>query len=307
MTKLNSITLEKIPSRFRVREAIPQPNSEQLKQTILALSDRVTRLLPIEQFEKEKLLRQLQPLKRELADATADRIDLGFLKAQRRQKSFQIDSKSHSKPVNCLVPKFALFTPGSAICSFSAEVTHDRWRSRPPSVVTADGTLGRLFGLWDNMPEPYFGKEWWRQEDGRKLWQQVDERSSRQWEYATSQIVDFLKTSDRTATSLFRMLEYAWRFSHFSTSFQFTVSTAFTGGLPDDIREQIPVWQQLYDEVLICREAADWTANVEVQPISANIDPLVIGRIDGDYWLTAKFDTTNAEEWVSNEWTLRRS
>lgn len=287
----NTINVADIPTAFLLREATPQKISKQLEETILSLTKRLRHLLPIEEAEQKKLLKQLQPIKRELADSVANRISLSFLKTRRLQEQFKIGSHEFC----CNVPKFALFTLDSPSRSFTVDIEcNTYWRGRNDNyddhvglLVSTPGTLADLFGLWDGMPQPTYDRGTFC--DNRQ--------SSHWWEYKLSTISKYRtdETVAREASCLFNILVYARSKNLEITHQTFTVSTAFAGALPDDIRAQIPIWQQLYDEVLICREATDWTVNEIQFPRKANRASLVFGRIDNDYWLLAKFHTTTAK------------
>lgn len=84
----------------------------------------------------------------------------------------------------------------------------------------------------------------------------------------------------------------------------------FAGLIPAPIKERVPRYRGLFDELFMVAEAPDWEMTEFTQAVSerapsirVNRDPLLIGRHGQKYWLLEKFDTTPAEDYVSREFT----
>jgi hypothetical protein len=76
-----------------------------------------------------------------------------------------------------------------------------------------------------------------------------------------------------------------------------TIRTAFSGVIPDDVRCLFNEVKECFDQVVLVAEVDNWQESVRPG------DPLLIGRIGHLWWLISKFDTTPLEEYASKEFT----
>lgn len=78
---------------------------------------------------------------------------------------------------------------------------------------------------------------------------------------------------------------------------------AFTGVIPQPVKQKIAENQQRFDELFLIAEApTKWAVEwVKGAPSKIRIDPLVIGRKEQLFWLVDKFDLTDNETWAANQ------
>lgn len=83
-----------------------------------------------------------------------------------------------------------------------------------------------------------------------------------------------------------------------------TLSTQFTGAIPDHVRSNIRQVQEAgeFDEIVLIAEVPEWKLDKTVVLIPKG-DPLVVGRKAGLFWLIDSFDTTPIEQYVTQEFS----
>lgn len=84
-----------------------------------------------------------------------------------------------------------------------------------------------------------------------------------------------------------------------------SLSTTFSGAMPDSTRQLILAAEKAFDNVFIVADAPEWQLQVQQVPLPVRIgDPLVIGQKGQKFWLLDKFLTTAAEDWALSEFTV---
>jgi len=95
------------------------------------------------------------------------------------------------------------------------------------------------------------------------------------------------------------------RFRRYSgASVKVSISTKFTGAIPDEVREKIRAAESSgeFDEVMLIAEVPEWKIDQTVVLVPKG-DPLVVGKKGELLWLIDAFDTTPIEEYVAKEFT----
>lgn len=312
-------TLAEIASNFA--KPITTKTQSQLPAAYYKLHNRLTRLLPIEKAFEHQLREKLADMRADVADCDFPRIDMDFLSMRRLQELTLPKRQKWSRGQNmwveddeqntykALVPRFAIFTPDTDTCSFKVQVTYKYWPYGGGPFMNFDVT-GQCIDYVLNYQrvETLMNTKLFSQEDGVlfnssnvKFSVKVPEDFEKVKRTLKKGDIDFLQ-------ALMLEVNYLHEYHRHQTSCicepEFTFSTQFTGVIPDDILDNLPQWQQLFHEVFFVAEAADWSVSAPALP-QFNADPLVIGRIDLDFWLLSRFDLTSAEEYVSREWTSK--
>ena len=82
-----------------------------------------------------------------------------------------------------------------------------------------------------------------------------------------------------------------------------TFTATFAHFLPSEVEKKIEHFQFLFDEMFFVAEIPDWKHDsLEIVSVPAG-DPLLIGRKDSEYRLLAAFDLTDAETYITQEFT----
>lgn len=315
------IALSDIPSKFSLpKNAVSEQRADELSTTFYKLQNRLEKLLPLEKAFEEQLRLKLEDMRAAVADGSFPRIDMSFL-GMRRQQEVTFPPRQKWSPArstwveegeqntySTLVPQFAVFTPNTDSCTITAKIKYDYW--------SYGGGPFMKFDISGMLLEGVFHSEVNERMNAGSLLQLQDQcLTMRKARFCVKLSEDLGKVKKRLNKDTLQflhalMLEVDYLHEHHEHRMssicepEFTFSTQFTGVLPDAILDKLPKWQQLFHEVYFVAEAADWAVSSPPLP-QFNADPLVIGRINFDYWLLDQFDLTSAEEYVSREWTSK--
>lgn len=305
-----NITLAEIPANYCLKTAKPSLDHRQLRDRYCKLEDLCRNHYPLERLEVARIAEELPGLKLELADAIGDRIDPGFLSLSRRQEKLKFSSSS---TYDCYVPRFAVFRLDSNTCKFGVTVTRNAYHysSGIKSVVEIEVSgelLREPFSIWNgfwNLPErrqPDSLIQSWLTEDiyrlqEARLHRHVLEQS------CLAACLDYFVGSVSDPAVVATRARIKDRYFLPRQIDEYTFSTTFTGAIPSATRKQIPLWQRVFDELIVVAEAGDWLVDTRRVASGRDPDPLVLGRLGKNWWLLDRFDTTSAEEYVSREWT----
>lgn len=85
------------------------------------------------------------------------------------------------------------------------------------------------------------------------------------------------------------------------------LAACWSGVIPDDVDEAVDQAQKsgFFERVYLVPQIADWTVSARrIEPRPLKSDPFVIGLRRGNWYLIAKFDPTDLEEYISTHFTL---
>ena len=81
--------------------------------------------------------------------------------------------------------------------------------------------------------------------------------------------------------------------------------TEFSGIIPPEVKQKIPVAKKQFKKVFVLAEAKHWDVKKRFIPIRPRLaDPLLVGWDGVGLWLIAHFDMTPVEEYVKREFTV---
>ncbi len=320
MNKQEQPSLAEIADQFSITVANSVRNQE-LTKAYYKLSNRLKRLLPIEKAFEHDLQEKLADMRADVADCNFPRMDMTFLSMRREQELTFPRRQKWSPGLNrwiedteqntykALVPRFAIFTPQTDTCSFKTKFKYEYWPYGGGPFMKFDVTGERVDFILDYQKvltlmntKPFSQeKDVLFNSSNVKFCVKVPEDFKDVKQTLSLDSLDFLHAMMLEVNYLH---EYHQHQMSCICEPEFTFSTRFTGVLPDEVLDSLPHWQQLFHEVYFVAEAADWTVSAPPMP-QFNADPLVIGRIDLDFWLLSRFDLTSAEEYVSREWTSK--
>jgi len=82
-----------------------------------------------------------------------------------------------------------------------------------------------------------------------------------------------------------------------------TFKHKFSGVIPKNIRDLVKSERHNFDIIYLVEESHSWKIDDKIVEVPKNLDPLIIGRKNGDHFLLAKFDVTPLENLIATEYS----